>query len=69
VFSAASYQYVLYGMGYPTESAHWLLSEANRSRAREKMGDTARQGEALRTALPGNRDLVGRIRKFGLQKI
>ncbi|MEA3179529.1 MAG: tryptophan 7-halogenase [Gammaproteobacteria bacterium] len=69
VFSAASYQYVLYGMGYPTESAHWLLSEADRGRAREKMGETARQGEALRTALPGNRDLLGRIRKFGLQKI
>jgi tryptophan halogenase len=69
VFSAASYQYVLYGMGYATEPAQWLLSDADRSRAREMMGETTRQGEALRAALPGNRDLLGRIRKFGLQKI
>jgi hypothetical protein len=69
VFSAASYQYVLYGMGYATQAPQWLLSETERSRAREKMGETARQGEALRSSLPGNRDLLGRIRKFGLQKI
>jgi tryptophan halogenase len=69
VFSAASYQYVLYGMGYPTEPAQWLLSETDRGLARQKMGETARHGEALRAALPGNRDLLERIRKFGLQKI
>jgi hypothetical protein len=33
------------------------------------MGETFRHGEALRAALPGNRELLERIRKFGLQKI
>jgi len=30
---------------------------------------SARQGESLRATLPTNRDLLGRIRKYGLQKI
>lgn len=69
VFSAASFQYVLYGMGFEPEPTPWLLNEADRIRAREKMAEAARQGEHLRAALPTNRDLLGRIRKYGLQKI
>ena len=69
VFSAASFQYVLYGMGFEPEPAPWLLNEADRNRAREKMAETARHGEGLRCALPTNRDLLSRIRKYGLQKI
>jgi glycine/D-amino acid oxidase-like deaminating enzyme len=69
VFSAASFQYVLYGMGFEPESMPWLLNEADRSRARDKMAETARHGANLAAALPTNRDLLGRIRKYGLQKI
>jgi tryptophan halogenase len=69
VFSAASFQYVLYGMGFEPEPTPWLLNDADRSRAREKMAEAARQGEGLRATLPTNRDLLGRIRKYGLQKI
>jgi tryptophan halogenase len=69
VFSAASYQYVLYGMGFRTEAAHWLLSDADRNRAREAMDETARHAKALGAALPGNRDLLTRVGRYGLQKI
>jgi tryptophan halogenase len=69
VFSAASYQYVLYGMGFKTEPAPWLLDDYRRKAAREKMAETARYSGALSSALPGNRDLLNRIRRFGLQKI
>jgi len=69
VFSAASFQYVLYGMGFEPEPMPWLLNDADRNRAREKMAETARHGESLRASLPTNRELLGRIRKYGLQKI
>jgi len=46
-----------------------LLNEADRARAREKMAEAARHGASLRAALPTNRDLLSRIRKYGLQKI
>jgi len=69
VFSAASFQYVLYGMGFEPEPTPWLLNDADRNRAREKMAEAARHGESLRATLPTNRDLLARIRKYGLQKI
>ena len=69
MFSAASYQYVLYGMGFRSEPASWLLSETKRELAREKINETARHAQALRASLPGNRDLLNRIRLYGLQKI
>ena len=69
VFSAASFQYVLYGMGFEPEPMPWTLNETDRSRAREKMAETARHGANLRAGLPTNRDLLGRISKYGLQKI
>jgi tryptophan halogenase len=69
VFSAASFQYVLYGMGFVPESMPWLLNETDRARAREKMAEAARHGANLRAALPTNRDLLSRIRTYGLQKI
>jgi hypothetical protein len=46
-----------------------LLNETDRTRAREKMAETARHGASLAATLPTNRDLLGRIRKYGLQKI
>jgi tryptophan 7-halogenase len=69
VFSAASFQYVLYGMGFVPESTPWLMNEADRLRAREKMAEAARHGANLRAALPTNRELLSRISKYGLQKI
>jgi flavin-dependent dehydrogenase len=69
VFSAASYQYVLYGMGFRTETAPWLLSDSDRNRAREAMSETARHAKALGASLPANRDLLTRIQRYGLQKI
>jgi tryptophan 7-halogenase len=69
VFSAASYQYVLHGMGFNTESAAWLSSDSERILALQSMSETARQANALAAALPSNRDLLTRVRRYGLQKI
>ena len=69
VFSAASYQYVLYGMGFRTETAPWLLNDSDRKWARVAMSETLRHATALSASLPGNRDLLSRIQRYGLQKI
>jgi tryptophan 7-halogenase len=69
VFSAASYQYILYGMGFQTNAASWLMNDSDRNLARNKMGEAAQHGKTLANALPNNRDLLARVRQYGLQKI
>ncbi|MEP6884195.1 MAG: tryptophan halogenase family protein [Gammaproteobacteria bacterium] len=69
VFSAASYQYVLYGMGFETAISGALLNDADRARALEKMHESARRGRELSASLPGNRELLSKVRRYGLQKI
>ncbi|MDP9012869.1 MAG: tryptophan 7-halogenase [Pseudomonadota bacterium] len=69
VFSAASYQYILYGMGFHTDTPQCLLNQQDRALAREKMHEVARYAAGLSGSLPGNRDLLAKVRRFGLQKI
>jgi tryptophan halogenase len=69
VFSAASYQYILYGMGFATHTAPWLLNGADRDLARMKMNETAQYAKNLTAALPANRELLSKVRRYGLQKI
>ncbi|MFN4136610.1 MAG: tryptophan halogenase family protein [Novosphingobium sp.] len=68
VFPSASYQYVLYGMGFRTEvSARALepeVREARRAR-RENADATAR----MLAGLPRHRDLIERIVRYGLQPV
>ena len=69
VFSAASYQYILYGMGFKTYPAPWLLNDRDRNLTREKMNEAAQYTRTLAASLPGNRDLLSKVRQYGLQKI
>jgi flavin-dependent dehydrogenase len=69
VFSAASYQYILYGMGFETETPRSLLNEPDRVLAAEKMNETARYAKNLSASLPANRELLAKVRRFGLQRI
>lgn len=69
VFSAASYQYVLYGMGFETAAAPWALNPRSRASARQHFAATRRRADELCTVLPCNRDLLERIRRFGLQRM
>jgi hypothetical protein len=68
VFPSASYQYVLYGMGFkpdpglPTRRADGGLADAYFLEA----ADLTRQ---MLPALPANRELLEHIRRHGLQKI
>ena len=69
MFSAASYQYVLYGMGFKTYPASWLRNDRDRILAQEKMNEAGKYTKALAASLPGNRELLSKIRRHGLQKI
>ena len=69
VFSAASYQYILYGMGFKTHPAPWLLNDRDRNLARDKMNEAAGYARTLAASLPANRDLLSKVRRYGLQKI
>ena len=68
VFPAASYQYVLYGMGFRTE-ADPLDSAASRSSASRLLKENLAQTRRMRTDLPRNRDLIRKIVQHGLQAI
>jgi tryptophan halogenase len=68
VFPAASYQYVLYGMGFRTEVGPMdnADTEATASRLLRESAVMTRQ---LRSQLPKNRDLIRKIHEHGLQRI
>jgi len=56
-------------MGFQTETAPWLLSDSDRSRAREAMSETARHAKALGTIAARQSRLVDSHTALRLQKI
>ncbi|HEY6452222.1 MAG TPA: tryptophan halogenase family protein [Steroidobacteraceae bacterium] len=68
VFPAASYQYVLYGMGFRTEVGP-LDNVATESMAAKLFKETAVLTRQMRSQLPKNRDLMRKIFDYGLQPI
>jgi tryptophan halogenase len=68
VFPAASYQYVLYGMGFRTEVDPGVLSAEARA-AEQAMRENAAHTERLRAGLPRHRDLLRKIVEHGLQPV
>jgi tryptophan halogenase len=68
VFPAASYQYVLYGMGFRTDVEHDALG-GDAHIAERAMRENRIQTERLLTGLPRHRDLINRIVEHGLQPV
>ncbi len=68
VFPAASYQYVLYGMGFRTEIGP-MDNVASEAMAARHMKENAAVTNKMRSQLPKNRDLVRKIYEHGLQPI
>jgi len=68
VFPAASYQYVLYGMGFRTEVAE-ADNDNTRTMAAGFLNEAMNLTKRLRAQLPSNRDLVKKIHDYGLQPI
>jgi tryptophan 7-halogenase len=68
MFPAASYQYVLFGMGFKMDTS---LAAAERDQGSAQRAFA--QNEALKVkwtrVLPRNRDLIDKIKEHGLQRI
>ncbi len=69
VFPSASYQYVLYGMGFKTEQPLSAKQKSMIDTAMENFQKNAKLSHKLLSVLPSNRDLINKIKEFGLQKI
>ena len=71
LFSAASYQYVLYGMGFETEapgnSRHSF--ESGKASAENLFRENEQRTMQLLNALPTNRELIGKVHEYGFQTI
>jgi len=68
VFPAASYQYVLYGMGFRTEVMPQDMVESAAD-AVKLVQENARMSAELCTRLPRNRELLNKIHQYGLQPV
>jgi tryptophan halogenase len=68
VFPAASYQYVLYGMGFRSDIDP-NDNEFTQSLATQYMHENVAMTRKMRAQLPKNRDLVQKIHTYGLQPI
>ena len=71
MFPSASYQYVLYGMGFETQPSHTQRrSDANTQRmAGNCFAQNQQRSRQLLAILPSNRELIGKIYQHGMQTI
>jgi tryptophan halogenase len=68
VFPAASYQYVLYGMGFRTEVTPEDMADSAPDALRF-VQENQRMTAELRMRLPKNRELLSKIYQYGLQPV
>ncbi|WP_370980593.1 tryptophan halogenase family protein [Agaribacterium sp. ZY112] len=69
VFPAASYQYVLYGMGFQTQASHLGMSDSALKQAESSFLMNKKVSNNWVQNLPKNRELINKIHEFGLQKV
>lgn len=71
LFPIASYQYILYGMGFRTLPRHTCshLQVQRQRQASELFRKNAATAERLQQALPGNRELLKKVTEYGFQKL
>lgn len=68
MFPAASFQYILYGMGFVTEPLR-PKRENNTPLAEKLFSENVQKVNQLVSTLPSNRALLDKIKHYGLQKI
>lgn len=69
IFPAASYQYVLYGMGFRTHQNPLGRSQQSIDRAQMAFKKNIAETQQMSNVLQSNRDLLEKIYKYGLQTI
>ena len=69
VFPSASYQYVLYGMGFKTANCDIWHSPSSKTSAQKHFQANQKRMQKLIAALPTNRELLRKIQQYGMQKV
>jgi len=71
LFPTPSYQYILYGMGFRTVPRHTgsPRQDQQQRQASELFQKNATRATQLQQALPGNRELLNKVREFGFQNL
>ena len=69
VFPAASYQYVLYGMGFRTDPGFLRPGATERRLAEEKILQNTVSTQKVLRALPPHRDLIKKIHAYGFSAV
>jgi hypothetical protein len=69
MFPEASWQYVLYGMGFVTSPPVSGIKADKVEKAKKYMGESAQMTQRYVNALPTNRELINKIRQYGMQKV
>ncbi len=71
LFSSASFQYVIYGMGFVTKDSHLALrhEQATREEVGKLLKKNNQKTNRLLATMPSNRELLSKIREFGLPKV
>lgn len=68
MFPPASFQYILYGMGFKTEQP-WIKRVDLMKKADKLFNENAQHTRQLLSVLPTNRELINKIKQYGLPKI
>jgi tryptophan halogenase len=66
IFSSASYQYVLYGMGFQTQARRSSPDSSTTAEAHRLFAETSNMTSKVVANLPGNRELLTKIGQGGL---
>jgi flavin-dependent dehydrogenase len=69
VFPAASYQYVLYGMGFKSDYVHSQDRLDDWHFAEQQFEKNKKMIQQASASLPSNRELLSKIRQYGFSKI
>jgi len=69
VFPAASYQYVLYGMGFNSDYSHNPFALDDTDMANSQFEQNKKLTAKALSLLPNNRELLSKIKEFGLSRI
>ena len=69
VFPAASYQYVLYGMGFKSDYCHTPYAFDDHEFAQSQFMQNKKLTDKALSLLPSNRELLDKIKTFGFSRI
>ena len=69
VFPAASYQYILYGMGFESDYSQFPHMLNDWSFAEQQFAKNKKMIQQVSASLPANRELLNKILQYGFNSI